>query len=72
MSVDEQARVLPGSYNFGGGEDDDDDDDQHDHADYNHQFDVFPPVFTGDPRGRPLERVGLRKENDRKLRIHKK
>lgn len=41
-------------------EDDEDDDDQHDHPDYYHHFNVFPPVFPGDPRGRSLERVGRR------------
>lgn len=27
-------------------EDDEDEDDQHDDADYDHQFNVFPPIFS--------------------------
>lgn len=44
-------------YHLCGSEDDEDEDDQHDHPDYNHHFDVFPPVFPGNPCGRPLEWV---------------
>ena len=45
-----------------GKEDDEDDDDQHYHTDYDHHFNVFPPVFPGNPRGCSLERVSLKRD----------
>lgn len=53
-----KERIL---YHFCGKEDDEDHDDQHNHTDYNHQFNVFPPVFPGDPCGCSLERVSLKR-----------
>lgn len=48
---------------FCGEEDDEDEDDQHDHTDYDHHFNVFPPVFPGNPRGCSLEWVSLKRDN---------
>lgn len=46
-----------------GSQNDEDKDDHHNNANYDHHFDVLPPVFPGDTRGCSLERIRLKDRN---------
>lgn len=50
--------------NTRGSQNDEDKDDHHNDTNYDHHFDVLPPVFPGDARGCSLERIRLKDRND--------